>query len=146
MEKFLYFDYLTLLEKHDEVLAKTGGVSGILNEKLIRGCLDFIQNDEYYPTAEDKLTHLVYSISKNHGFVDGNKRTAITIGAYFLEINEYDQYIIDTFMQEMQNVVLLVASNCFSKDDLKRIVYDLINFAEVSDETKLLYVRELGNL
>ena len=49
-----------------------------------------IQNDDYYPALEDKLTHLVFALAKFHCFTDGNKRSAIALGAYFLELNGYD--------------------------------------------------------
>jgi hypothetical protein len=39
---------------------------------------------------ESKLTHLVYSVNKSHCFNDGNKRTSIALGAFFLEINGLD--------------------------------------------------------
>lgn len=140
-----YFDYDILNEKHNEVLKKSGGLSGVHDKNLLMGFLDFIRNDDYYPTFEQKLTHLVFSIAKNHGFVDGNKRTSIVAGAFFLEINSFDQYTIDLFMQEMQNVVLLVASNILEKDELEKIIYDIVNFATIRDETKLIYVRHLGD-
>jgi len=46
-----------------------------------------IQNDIYYPTFIDKLTHLIFCLVKFHIFNDGNKRTAIACSSYFLQIN-----------------------------------------------------------
>lgn len=146
MQYITYFDYDDLLNKHNEVIEKSGGVTGVFNEGLLKGCLEFIKDDVYYPDFEDKITHLVFSIAKNHGFYDGNKRTAIVAGAYFLELNAYDQYIIDAFMQNMEGVVLLAAQNLLSKDQLKQIVYDLIRYGEMSDNTKMIYVELLGQV
>ena len=42
------------------------------------------------PTYTEKLTHLVFSINKFHAFNDGNKRSSLSLGAYFLELNGYD--------------------------------------------------------
>ncbi len=42
---------------------------------------------EIYPTLEEKAAHLLYSITKNHSFVDGNKRIAAAVFLYFLNKN-----------------------------------------------------------
>ena len=48
-----------------------------------------IQNDDYYPTFVDKITHLFYCTCEFHCFADGNKRLAITLSAQFLLFNGY---------------------------------------------------------
>jgi len=42
---------------------------------------------ELYPTLEEKAAHLLYFVTKNHSFYDGNKRIAATIFLYFLDKN-----------------------------------------------------------
>lgn len=42
---------------------------------------------EIYPTLEEKAAHLLYFVTKNHSFFDGNKRIAATIFLYFLDKN-----------------------------------------------------------
>lgn len=42
---------------------------------------------DIYPTLEEKAAHLLYFITKNHSFFDGNKRIAATIFLYFLDKN-----------------------------------------------------------
>lgn len=42
---------------------------------------------ELYPTLEEKASHLLYFITKNHSFLDGNKRIAATMFLYFLDKN-----------------------------------------------------------
>ncbi len=64
MRYITYFTFDDLVDKHNEVIEKSGGNVGILNEGLLRGCLEFICNDDYYPDFEDKLTHLIFSIAK----------------------------------------------------------------------------------
>ena len=100
----------------------------------------------YYPEFEDKLTHLVFSIAKNHGFCDGNKRTTIIAGAFFLELNAFDQFMVDAFMQNMEGVVLLVAQGLLDKGQLRCIICDLIHNGEMSGQTKMIYVDLLGKL
>ena len=146
MNYITYPTYDDLLDKHDEVIRKSGGVMGVFNENLLRGFIEFIQDDVYYPSFEEKLTHLVFSIAKNHGFCDGNKRTAIIAGAFFLELNAFDQFIIDAFIQNMEGVILLTAQGLIDKDQLRQMINDFIHNGKMSEETKMIYVELLGKL
>lgn len=117
--------YLTLeqaIECHDRTVAVSGG--GTL-EKLDMGrlesVLEHIQNDDYYPTFEDKLTHLFYSANKFHCFADGNKRIAITLCAQMLLLNGY-LYCAGTFLHEMENISYHVATGRIDKDLLHEII------------------------
>ena len=42
---------------------------------------------ELYPSLEEKAAHLLYFVTKNHSFFDGNKRIAATMFLYFLDKN-----------------------------------------------------------
>ena len=42
---------------------------------------------DLYPTLEEKVAHLLYFVTKNHSFLDGNKRIAATVFLYFLDRN-----------------------------------------------------------
>ncbi len=146
MNYIIYPTYDDLLDKHNEVIRKSGGTMGVFNENLLRGFIEFIQNDVYYPSFEEKLTHLVFSIAKNHGFCDGNKRTAIIAGAFFLELNAFDQFIVDAFIQNMEGVILLTVQGLIDKDQLRQMINDFIHNGKMSEETKMIYVELLGKL
>ena len=45
------------------------------------------EKDDIYPTLEEKAANLLYFITKNHSFSDGNKRIAATMFLYFLDKN-----------------------------------------------------------
>ena len=66
--------YLTIeqaIEIHKLTVKISGGGSdGILDSGRLESVLQHIQNDDYYPTFEDKLTHLVFSANKFHYFED----------------------------------------------------------------------------
>ena len=42
---------------------------------------------DLYPTLEEKAAHLLHFVTKNHSFLDGNKRIAATMFLYFLDKN-----------------------------------------------------------
>ena len=44
-------------------------------------------DQEFYPSVQEKAANLLYLVVKNHSFVDGNKRIAAALFAYFLDCN-----------------------------------------------------------
>jgi death-on-curing protein len=92
--RYFYFDVTHAIRVHDWIIVNSGGLAGIKDIGQLESPLDHIRNDGYYPEMEDKITHLVFSINKHHAFNDGNKRSSLALGAYFLELNGFD-YVID---------------------------------------------------
>lgn len=43
--------------------------------------------EDVYPSLEEKAANLLYFVTKNHSFSDGNKRIAATVFLYFLDKN-----------------------------------------------------------
>ena len=134
-----YITFKQAVEKHDEVIQKSGGKLWVRNPNDIKGILKFVQDDGFYPDFFDKITYLLFTINKNHAFVDGNKRASIVITAYFMEINFIDQLFIDIFIKESENLALLIAQNYMDKSLLKKVLKDLIIDGEMSEETKTEY-------
>ena len=120
-----YFNADQAIKTHDFIISESGGSHGIKDSGMIESVLEHMQNDFYYPDFETKLTHLVYSINKNHSFNDGNKRSSIALGAYFLEINGLE-YCTNKFIIEMENIAVHVASNKIDKDLLYEIIFSII--------------------
>lgn len=136
MPNLVYFDLEHALEVQQFTIKESGGLSGLLNVNLIDSPLEHIKNDNYYPDLTHKLTHLVFSLSKNHGFKDANKRSSIVLGSYFLEINNYS-YCIDKFIIEMENIAVAVADNSINKDLLLRIISSILYEDNYSEELKM---------
>jgi death-on-curing protein len=140
--------YLTsenAIKTHDKIIEISGGNPGIKNFGNIDSPLYHIQNDDYYPSFEEKLTHLVFSFNKNHGFNDGNKRTSIALGLYFLIVNDLDVFS-NKFVMEMENIAVTVADNIIDKNLLLEIIYSIINDEDYSEELKLKIVNALMNV
>lgn len=132
----VYFPVDRAIREHDNIIEISGGATGIIKPELLESVLAFIQDDRYYPELEDKLTHLIFSIAMNHCFMDGNKRSSIALGAYFLEINGLSN-IVPAFIVEMENVVLWVARGIVSKEMLHEVVDSLIACGELNEDIKL---------
>ena len=71
-----------VLQMHAELIAATGGSSGIRDEALLDAALaaPFMSfgGMDLYPSLEQKAARLGYGLIKNHAMIDGNKR----IGAH----------------------------------------------------------------
>lgn len=134
--RIFYFDLDHAVDVHDWIIDNTGGLHGMREVGLLASALDHIQNDFYYPEFADKLTHLVFAINKFHPFMDGNKRSSLSLGAFFLELNGYD-YCLNRFIMKMENIVVWLAESKIEKDILKEICTSIIMEDEFSEELKL---------
>lgn len=139
---FIYFEVAHAIRTHDWIIIHSGGLAGIKNVAQIESPLVHIQNDMYYPEIEDKLTHLVFSINKNHAFNDGNKRSSLALGAYFLELNGFD-YVVQRFIIEMENIVVWVADNVINKELLHKLISSIIYEDDYSEILKLELYRAI---
>lgn len=89
-------NYLTpeqVLFIHYRLIEETGGSHGIrdvglLQSAVARPAATFDKNDLYHDLFS-KAASLMNSIIKNHPFLDGNKRTAISAASIFLIRNNY---------------------------------------------------------
>jgi len=101
----------------------------------LKSVLEHIQNDDYYPNFEDKLTHLFFTINKFHCFQDGNKRLSIAVSVYMLILNGY-LYCSSKFIKEMENISYHVAAGKINKELLKEIIVSIL--LEDYDNNELL--------
>ena len=86
---------------------------------------------DFYPTIEEKAANLLYFITKNHSFVDGNKRIAAACFIYFLKQNNAllksdGKPIIDN--DTLAALTLFVAmSKTEEADIVKRFIISVLN-------------------
>lgn len=126
-----------VIKIHEKTVDVSGGGSlGVRSTHSLEAALDHIQNDDYYPTFADKLTHLFFSANKSHCFQDGNKRIAISLGMKFLLDNGY-LYAIQIFAQKMEMVSYHVAAGRIDKKLLHDIISSILSEDDYSEELKL---------
>ena len=85
---FLDFEQVALINKI--VVEKWGGLCGIRDKNLIDSAINNPKNLFFYQNADIYTLASRYAISiiKNHGFLDGNKRTGFACMNAFLELND----------------------------------------------------------
>ena len=141
MDGFIYITLDQAIETHRKTIQYSGG--GIY-EHFDLGRLDSvlqnIQNDDYYPTFEDKITHLFFCTCEFHCFADGNKRLAITLSAQFLLLNGY-MSVAKRFFTVMENISYHVAAGKIDKKLLHRIMVAVMDGTyELDEELKLAII------
>jgi len=86
---------------------------------------------DLYPSIEEKAANLLYLVTKNHSFVDGNKRIAAFLFLYFMERNGilYDRNrnkrIADNALVAL--TLMIAVSRTDEKDTITKIIVNLIN-------------------
>ncbi len=87
---------ITYEECHDVIKSmgygNESGLFGKEKDNSFKGSIGNIYQSfggqDIYPTLEEKAAHLLYFVTKNHSFLDGNKRIAAAMFLYFLDKNE----------------------------------------------------------
>jgi death-on-curing protein len=76
---------------HDRLLAEHGGLDGVRDPGAVESALARPQNLAEYdqPDAAALAAAYAYGLLRNHGFADGNKRTAWVVARLFLADNGY---------------------------------------------------------
>ncbi|MEG0834587.1 MAG: type II toxin-antitoxin system death-on-curing family toxin [Christensenellaceae bacterium] len=122
-----YFDIEEAKKLHIKTIEQSGGGTyEIIDIGKLKSVLDHIQNDDYYPTIVDKVTHLFHSTCQFHCFADGNKRVAITYSMIFLLNNGY-VWLAYNLPTVCENISYHVASGAISKKLLHEIFENLCN-------------------
>jgi len=86
---------------------------------------------DLYPSVEEKAANLLYLVTKNHSFVDGNKRIAAFLFLYFLEKNKLlftangEKRIPDNALVAL--TLMIAVSQPNEKDTMVKVIVNLIN-------------------
>ena len=140
MANYIYITPEQAKETHAKTIEYSGG--GTLEELdfgKLESVLYNIQNNDWYPTFIDKLTHLFFCTCQFHCFSDGNKRLAITLSTLFLLLNGYLS-VAETFLSKTENISLYVAASKIDKELLHKIMTAIMNGTYDEDETLKLEI------
>jgi len=89
-----------VIKLHEKLIVATGGSPGVrdigLLESALFGCYQTFDGQELYLTVIEKAARMAYAVCKNHPFIDGNKRAAVTSMLVILRMN-------DIFLQYAQH-------------------------------------------
>ncbi len=125
---------ITELKKELTFKKETGNLFGRERDGsfkgMIKGLYQTFDKKELYPTIEDKASHLLYFIIKDHPFSDGNKRSAAFLFVYFLDKTNYlfkksgERKINDNALTAL--ALLIAESDPKDKEVMIKIIKNLI--------------------
>src|ERR1700675_2326961 len=84
-------DYITVAEVYQMqhlLIDRFGGRHGVRDKNLVEAAV-FRPQTGYYNSLEEAAAALMESLGNNHGFLDGNKRIALTAADVFLRRNGF---------------------------------------------------------
>lgn len=134
-KKMTYEDCMDIISKlkfnSDSDLFALERVQGL--KSIIANIYQSFDGRDLYPTIEEKAANFLYLITKNHTFIDGNKRIAATLFIYFLEFYNLlyrdNGQVIDN--NTLVAITLLIAeSNPKEKD----VLVDLVMIFLINDK------------
>ena len=108
-----------VLALHRRILAESGGRLGVRDLGAIASALSqprvSVGGEDAYPTLVDKAAALGYSLIRNHGFFDGNKRIAHAAMEVFLVLNGME---LRASVDEQERFMLSLAAGEVSREGL----------------------------
>lgn len=108
---------------HDLVITSTGGDSGIRDQGLVESAyysaFQRFGGVDLFETLEEKASRIGFGLTKNHGFVDGNKLVGCLVLLSFLEMNGI---ILQCSSEELADMFYSIASGGSSYDNLLSFV------------------------
>ena len=136
-EELFHATYENAMEAINGLREKFGGSALFGNEKddsfksSIGQIYQTFGGEELYPSVEEKATMLLYLVTKNHSFSDGNKRIAATLFLWFLN-NNHILYREDGSKRLADNTLvaltlMIAESKTEEKDVMVKVVVNLIN-------------------
>ena len=130
LEKIIFTIKKDLIDKK-EASEFFGQENGEKLKGLMGAIYQTFDKKELYPSIEEKASHLLYFIIKDHPFVDGNKRIGSFLFVYFLDKNKYlyretgEKKINDNALTALS--LLIAVSDPKEKDKLINIVTNLLS-------------------
>ena len=108
---------------------ETSDLFGLEKDDSFKGSIGNIYQsfagEEIYPSLEEKAANLLYFVTKNHSFADGNKRIAATMFLYFLDKNGI-LFIDGENLIDDHTLVALTIMIAESRPEEKEIMIDVI--------------------
>lgn len=136
-QELFHATYENAMEEIERLRDKFGGSTLFGNEKddsfksSIGQIYQTFGGDELYPSVEEKAAMLLYLVTKNHSFSDGNKRIAATLFLWFLNNNgilyreDGSKRLADNTLVAL--TLMIAESKTEEKDVMVKVVVNLIN-------------------
>jgi len=89
LDEVLFLEVEDVLEAHAVGIARFGGAAGLRDPGLLESAV-MAARSGYYTSLAELAAVYAHGIAKNHPFVDGNKRAALSAAGMFLNAHGFD--------------------------------------------------------
>jgi len=114
---FLNIEEVKLI--HFDQIRRYGGLDGLRDEKLLDSAINYpkvtFQNKFLHCDLYHMASAYMYALIKNHPFLDGNKRTGLTVALLFLRYNDIS---IEATDDELFTITTKVAQSKIKQEDI----------------------------
>lgn len=104
---------------HKKLIERTGGSDGLRDQSLLESAvysaMTGFEGSEAYPTVQEKAARLMFALTNNHAFVDGNKRIGVFVMLMTLQLNNVK---IKYTQSELISLGLSVAEGTTGYDEI----------------------------
>lgn len=124
---YIYLDYEDVLAIHQLQIDKFGGANGIRDSDGVASAVAQPQQtyagEDLYEGPFLKAAVLAHGLAESQGFVDGNKRTALTAALTFLKVNGQN---VPKAENRLYDAIMSIAKKEMSKEELADLLRDLV--------------------
>jgi len=114
-----YLSVKNVIELNKKIINRSGGLHGLRDMNLLESAVlapqVVLYGTEMYPSIHEKAGAYLFHLTKNHPFLDGNKRTSVIAVITFFEVNKAQVKFSD---EDIENVVCQVAENKLNKSEI----------------------------
>ena len=114
-------DLRRVLFAHTVLIERYGGSEGVRDLESLKAAIErpwgSSFGQEHFPSPYEKAAALCESLIRPHPFVDGNKRTGVTMGSYLLSTFGYE---IEATQQELEDFGVDVAREVLDLGQIAR--------------------------
>ena len=119
MDEIVFLSLDDVICIHRRQLELFGGQDGLLDQGVVESAIAQPRQTMFGEYLHDDIAHMaaayLFHLATTQGFLDGNKRTALSSASVFLQLNGYAIAIDD---DEMYPIAMAVANNQMDKDEI----------------------------
>ena len=129
----IYLNKAQILLLHEKLIEEFGSIQGVREETLLDSAIGRYRSG-YYADEIEEAAALMESLIKNHPFIDGNKRIAVSAAFVSLAANGYSITLNETVAYEF--IIGLLESNSVSNQKLDEWIREQIRLTGLTEKTE----------
>lgn len=123
MKDIIFINVNETIEIQKDLIDRFTGIHGVRDIGLLESAVaspyvtfggEYLHKDIF-----EMATAYLYNLTKNHAFIDGNKRIGVYISVLFLELNDYE---VNLDNNQLYDLGIKTSDSTYSKEDILNIL------------------------